>query len=89
MTFSFSYHLIVFFFVGFLLHSEVQAAMQMSQSWEESLSLVKNNNLSELFNVVLYISCYSEETLLHNACLGPGPLLVPLFYYVSGQLQTC
>lgn len=39
------------YFCCFLLHREVQAAMQMSQSWEESLSLVKNN-LSNLINVL-------------------------------------
>lgn len=72
----------LFLIFYFSKHREVQAAMQMSQSWEESLSLVKNDSLQFVQPPSVLLICSVSESLnpfallsIPRACFGPGPLL--------------
>lgn len=73
----------LFLIFYFCKYREVQAAMQMSQSWEESLSLVKNDSSLQFVQPpsVLLICSVSESLnppallCIPRACFGPGPLL--------------
>lgn len=70
----------------FCVNREVQAAMQISQSWEESLSLVKNDSSlqfvqppSVLLTCSVSVNPWKSAVLyLPTACFGPEPLLASL-----------
>lgn len=79
----------LFFVFCLRKYREVQAAMQMSQSWEESLSLVENDSSLQFVQpplvVLLLCSVFKSLNLFNvlsipKACFGPGPLLASRWF---------